>query len=114
VHELSVAAYLLEAVSEQARQNGARRVTAINLVVGERAGIVAESLRFAFDLLAADGVAAGAALNLRQTPMCFHCDACAADYTPAEAVFACPRCGQYGRVVDDGSALRIESLEVQS
>jgi hydrogenase nickel incorporation protein HypA/HybF len=113
VHELSIASYLIQAVTDQAQQSGAERVTAINLVVGERAGIVEDSLRFCFEMLAPDTLAAGAALNLRQTPMRFHCGPCAADYTPAEAVFTCPRCGQFGQMVDDGAGLLIESLEVQ-
>jgi len=112
VHELSIASYLIEAVSDQARQCGAERVTAINLVVGERAGVIEDSLRFCFEMLAPNTVADGAALRLRQTPMCFHCETCAADYSPAEAVFTCPRCGRYGQVVDDGAGLLIESLEV--
>ena len=114
MHELSIAASLLEAVAAQVRAGEVERVTAIHLVAGERAGIVEDSLRFCFDLLAAGTVAAGARLSLRRTPMRFYCEGCAADYSPAEADFACPHCGAYGRVVDDGAGLLIESLEVES
>ena len=114
MHELSIASYLLEAVTDQAQQSGAQRVTAINLLVGERAGIVEDSLRFCFDLLAPDTIADGAMLNLQLLPMRFYCQPCAADYAPRTGnEFTCPRCGQYGNVVDDGAELVIESLEVQ-
>ena len=113
MHELSLAAYLLEAVCRQAEQQAAERVLTINLLVGERSGVVEDSLRFCFDLLAPETVAAGAELRVRQTPMRFTCAACAADYAPTPDSFVCPGCGKYGQVQDDGTDLVIESLEVQ-
>jgi hydrogenase nickel incorporation protein HypA/HybF len=114
MHELSIAAYLLEAVQSQADESGAGRVLAINLVIGDRAGIVDDSLRFSFELLADGTLAEGAQLNTRRTPMRFHCDACAHAYTPLEADFRCPDCGTVGRMTDDGSALLIESIEIET
>ncbi len=58
MHELSIMSYLLESVEAEARQRGARKVLAINLVLGERAGID-DSLLFYFDLLT-PGTLAGA------------------------------------------------------
>jgi hydrogenase nickel incorporation protein HypA/HybF len=113
MHELSIASYLLEAVEEHARKGGATRVLAINLVVGERAGVVDDSLRFSFDLLAAGTLAEGAQIVARRTPMQFRCAKCAEDYAPVAGDFRCPRCGVVGQVVDDGSALKIESIEIE-
>ena len=36
--------YLLETVDDRARREGARRIVAINLVIGERASIIDDSL----------------------------------------------------------------------
>ena len=112
MHELSIAAYLLEAVEAHAQHHGPSRLLAINLVVGERAGIVDDSLRFSFDLLASGTTAEGAQINIRRTPMRFHCMECDSSYTPDEADFRCPSCGTVGRVTDDGSELLIESIEI--
>jgi hydrogenase nickel incorporation protein HypA/HybF len=114
MHELSIASYLLESVSDHARQIGARRVLAINLVLGERSGVVDESLCFSFDLLAAGTLAEGALLNARRTPMRFHCTPCAEDYPQTGDDFGCPRCGAVGQIVDDGSQLLIESIEIET
>lgn len=114
MHELAIAAYLLDAVETHAREMGASRVLAINLLVGERSGIVADSLRFSFDLLAPGTVADGAALNLRHTTMRFACADCGEDYQPSGADFACPRCHTVGQVTDDGSTLLIESLAIET
>ncbi len=112
MHELSIAAYLLEAVEEQAQQHELNHILVINLVVGERAGIVDDSLRFSFDLLASGTVAEGAQINIRRTPMRFHCAGCDSSYTPDDGSFHCPHCGTVGRVTDDGSELLIESIEI--
>jgi hydrogenase nickel incorporation protein HypA/HybF len=114
MHELSIAVYLLEAVAEHAQQIGARQVLAINLVVGERAGIVDDSLRFSFELLAPGTLAEGAQINTRRTPMRFHCAGCDDDYAPAGETFRCPHCGVAGQVIDDGSELLIESIEIET
>lgn len=114
MHEFSVMSYLLGAVEEQANWLGARKVLAINLVVGERAGIMTDSLSFYFDMLAQGMAAEGAQLNVRYTPMCFHCAQCGGDYAPKGGDFACPSCLGMGQIVDDGSDLLIESIEIET
>jgi hydrogenase nickel incorporation protein HypA/HybF len=114
MHELSIASYLLDAVEAQGRANGATRVVAINLVVGDRSGIVDDSLDFCLKMLAPGMLAEGARLKIRRTPMRFHCASCHAEYAPGEATFDCPACGVVGQVVDDGSGLLIESIEVET
>jgi hydrogenase nickel incorporation protein HypA/HybF len=114
MHELSVMTYLLEAVEEQARQHAASKVLAINLVIGERASIIDDSLLYYFDMLTPGTVAAGARLNTRRTRMRFHCPTCEEDYPRAGDDFACPHCGEVGQVTSDGSELLIESIEIET
>ena len=52
MHEMSVMSYLLETVQAEALEHGARKVLAVNLVMGDRASMVDDSLLFYFDLLA--------------------------------------------------------------
>jgi hydrogenase nickel incorporation protein HypA/HybF len=112
MHELSVMSYLLETVQAEAAERGARKILAVNLVMGDRASVVDDSLLFYFDLLAPGTLAEGAQLNVRRTAMRFCCERCQADYSPRGADFACPSCGTVGRVTDDGSELLIESIEL--
>jgi hydrogenase nickel incorporation protein HypA/HybF len=114
MHEFSVMSYLLEAVQERAQELEARKVLAINLVVGDRAGIVDDSLGFYFDMLTPGTLVEGALLNVRRTPMRFHCSRCDDDYSPVGADFDCPTCRTVGRVTDDGSTLLIESIEIET
>lgn len=114
MHELSVMGYLLETVEEQAQLIGAKKVLAINLVLGERASIFDDSLLFYFDLLTPGTVAEGAQLHVRRTELRFHCDRCASDYARVGDDFRCPSCHTVGQVTDEGSELLIESMEVET
>lgn len=113
MHELSVAAFLLERVERHAGRLAAGKVTAINLVVGERSCLGDDALRFSFDLLTVGTVADGARIAIRRTPMRFHCPGCDEAYVPAEADFACPTCQTIGQVTDDGGEMLIESVEIE-
>lgn len=113
MHEFSIVSYLLEAVEQEAQKREARRVTAINVAVGERAGID-DSLLFYFDMLTPDTMAEGAQLNIRRVGMRFACHNCTDDYAPRGSDFSCPQCGTVGRMVDDGSQLLIESFEIET
>ena len=113
MHELSIVTSLLEVVEERAQELGARRIVGINLVLGARSGIVADSLQFYFEMLAPGTLAEGAQINVQRTPLRFHCARCADAYLPADTDFRCPRCGVVGQVIDDGSELLIESIEIE-
>ncbi len=113
MHELSITSYLVETVQNEAQAQGATKVSSINLIAGERAGIVDDSIQFYFEQLAPGTILEGAHLNIQHTPMRFYCDGCASDYVPSGATFDCPSCGQVGQVTDDGSALLIESIEIE-
>lgn len=106
--------YLLETVEAQARQTGAGKVLAINLVMGERASVVDDSLLFYFDMLTPGTVVEGARLNLRRTAMRFHCAQCDCDYGRVGDDFCCPNCHVVGQVTDDVGELLIESIEVET
>lgn len=112
MHEFSVVTYLLDTVEAEARQHGADRVTEINLVVGERASIMDESLFFYFDMLKPGTLAQDAKLATRRVPSEFDCLECGNTFI-ASADFHCPRCGGIGRISSKGSEFYIESIEIE-
>lgn len=114
MHEYAVVISLLDAVETQARELGAQRVAAINLVIGERSCIVEDSLRFYVEMLAPGTLVDGAELNIRRTAMRFYCAACDRDYSPTGADFRCPQCREIGQLADDGSRMVIESMEIEA
>jgi len=115
MHEFSVVAYLLETVEDEARRHGASRVTEIELVIGERASIMDESLFFYFDMLKAGTLAQDAKLAARRVPSQFDCLECGDTFvvSVANTDFHCPRCGGIGRISNKGSEFYIESIEIE-
>lgn len=113
MHEMSIMSYLLEAVEAEAARAGARRVVDINLVIGERASVIDDSLLFCFDMLTPGTVAEGAKIHIRRTPMRF---TCARDglYGRRGEDFRCPSCGEVGTLTEEGSELLVESIEVEA
>jgi hydrogenase nickel incorporation protein HypA/HybF len=114
MHELSVMSHMLDAVEQQARQSGARKVLAINIMVGECASFGDDSLLFYFALLTPGRLSEGARLNIRHAPMRFHCPACNCDYSPPDGSFRCPTCNTAGQMTSDDAELLIESMEIET
>src|SRR5512137_2728136 len=76
VHEMALAESMLELVEETARRNGAARVTAVRIELGQLAQVERESLAFCFDAVARGGLANGAALEIDCTPGAAWCMPC--------------------------------------
>jgi len=113
MHELAVTQGILDLVLDATRREGGGRVTAIDLVVGELASIVDDSVQFYWDIIAEGTPAAGARLRFRRVPMQFECRACQALFEPRDEDFRCPHCGSGAVRVAAGDELRVESFDLE-
>jgi hydrogenase nickel incorporation protein HypA/HybF len=113
MHELSLMEALRDQALAAARAEGARRIAAISLQVGELAGVEVEALRFAFPVVMAGTIAAGAELRIEREPAECFCAACAAPFPASDGCCDCPRCGAISRRLLRGRDLRLLSLEVE-
>ncbi|MGA2569149.1 MAG: hydrogenase maturation nickel metallochaperone HypA [Terracidiphilus sp.] len=114
MHELSIAASVVETVTESAAAYPGARVKAVRLRVGVLASVVEDSLQFCWELATEGSPLAGAALVIQKLPVVVHCDACGAD-SEIEGVqsFRCPRCGAQAADLRQGRELDIESIELE-
>lgn len=86
---------MLDVLEESAREHGLKRITRVEVVVGELAGIVPEALEFAFAALAPlrGTMFAGAELMVERRQAMGRCQACGSDFSMAAGGFRCPSCG---------------------
>lgn len=113
MHELAITQSMLDIVLERAKESGARKVGAINLVIGELSGFVEESVRFYFDFLAKDTIAEGAVLNFKSVSAQARCRSCDKPFTIKELDWSCPQCGGSDIEITAGKELSIESIDVE-
>lgn len=114
MHELSIAASIVESVTESASAYPTACVKKVCLRVGALASIVEDSLQFCWGLATEGTPLAGAALVIHALPVVVHCDACGSD-TEIDGVqsFRCPRCSALTADLRQGRELEIASIELE-
>lgn len=113
MHELSIAASIVEAVTETAAAYPGARVHSVRLRVGALAAVVEDSLQFCWGITTEGTPLSGAKLMVRTMPVVVHCESCNVD-AELDSVqsFRCPRCGQPAADLRQGRELEIESIEI--
>jgi hydrogenase nickel incorporation protein HypA/HybF len=111
VHELGIAQDLLRCALEAAQAHGGLRVTRLRVRVGAMAAVSRDSLAFAFQVLSERTSAAGAALEVTETPPGWACPSCGRiEVAPAAA---CPTCGRGPLRSRSGHEVILESVEME-
>jgi hydrogenase nickel incorporation protein HypA/HybF len=113
MHESSVVEALLGLVLAKAKEAGAARVLAIDLVVGEATGYVDESLRFYLERYAAGTVAEGAELRTKRIAPLLRCGGCGKEFARERFSFTCPSCGAEGLPTGVGNEFYVDSMEIE-
>jgi hydrogenase nickel incorporation protein HypA/HybF len=108
MHELSITASVVSAVTARMRDRQVRR---IRLEVGRLSGLVPDSVRFCFEMVAAGTTCEGALLEIDEPPGRARCRGCGAAFETAEVLPLCA-CGSADVAVEGGRELRIREVEV--
>lgn len=112
MHEMSLAASILQIVETAARKEAFTRVRSLRLSVPALAGVEIGALRFALQSLAPDTVLAGADVVVEEPSSQARCLDCAQDIEITAHDEACPRCGSDRWRLSDGAGLRVVDLVV--
>ena len=113
MHELSVTQNILEIALRHAETANAKRITDLNLVIGELAGIVDDSLQFYWDIISRDTIAEGAQLHFDRRAALLHCSQCGHTFPLNGSEYRCPVCGNPRVTASGGDEFRLESIEIE-
>jgi hydrogenase nickel incorporation protein HypA/HybF len=112
MHEVSIMAEALRMAVDTAKSAGASRVLKLRLRVGRLSGVVPEAMRFAFDVVCRDTMAAGASLEIELVPATCRCATCQTEFECADFFNECPRCHNVSGELRRGRELEIADVEI--
>jgi len=96
-----------------AKSAGASRILRLRLRVGRMSGVVPDALRFAFDVVTHQTLAAGATLEIEPVPAACWCMTCQAEFEGADFFNECPRCHNPSGELRRGRELEIAAVEIE-
>ncbi|SEQ12887.1 hydrogenase nickel incorporation protein HypA/HybF [Solimonas aquatica] len=111
MHELSITRSIVAIACEHA---GGQRVSCVRLQIGKLSAVMPESIRFCFEVCAADTVLAGATLEIEEIEGRGRCSDCGAEFAMDLPVGRCAACGSLQVELLAGSELKIRELEVEA
>jgi hydrogenase nickel incorporation protein HypA/HybF len=113
MHELSIAASIVDAVTETAAAYPGARVKEVRLRVGTLASVVEDSLQFCWGITTEGTQLEGSKLVVRILPVVMHCGACGKDGELASLhSFRCAHCDEPCNDLRQGREMEIESIEI--
>ena len=108
MHELAITEGVVQAVTE--RLPGTP-IACVHLEIGAMSGVVADSVRFCFEMVTEGTTLEGARLDISEPPARCRCRDCGAEFEPDGPIALCD-CGSADVAVLAGQELRITSVEV--
>lgn len=114
MHELSVAASLLDLVLKTARDDGATTVLSARIRIGAGSCLNPDSLAFGFEALAAGTPASGCRLDIEHVPAPVTCPVCGWVGERLDvAELICPQCGGHPLRITGGRELTVDTITVE-
>ncbi len=113
MHEMGIALEVIRIANDSIPDElSGARIAKINLKIGKMAAVVADSLRFCFEIASKDTPAEGAELVIEEIPLQLRCRDCGTQWTAREPVFVCPDCKGSSVEMVSGRELDINTIEI--
>ena len=112
MHELSIAASIVDLAQEEAEGRGVR-VLAVHLKLGPLAGVVRDALLGSYSIAAAGTPLEHSRLVIEEVPVVMFCAQCRCRRTLRSVqLLRCPECGEAASEILQGAELQVSALEV--
>jgi len=113
LHELSIAAAILDRVAAEAARHAGARFTKVGVRVGELSGVDPEALSFGFEALTMESPWEGLALEIEHCPRMQRCRQCQYTFPCSNYETRCPKCGAGDTILVAGEELDIAFMETE-
>ena len=113
MHEVGIAASVLDAVRTELATRAGWRASAVRLRIGELAGVDPESLRFGFDALVRDSDLDPLRLEVEYLSRVQECLDCTETFSADRYTLECPTCRSLRSRCLSGDELDIVSIELE-
>lgn len=113
LHEYALTKRIVEIINRAAEENGAKRVNAASLMIGENTGIMPDSVQVYFEIIAKGTPAQDAKLELNLVKTQMHCRSCNKNFIKPRFSFECPDCGALGSPTEIGNECFVQSVELE-
>ncbi|MEZ4773593.1 MAG: hydrogenase maturation nickel metallochaperone HypA [Bacteroidia bacterium] len=110
MHELSIISQIVDIATTEANKAGVNEIDAIELEVGELAGIEFSAFEFAWEEGVSQSVLEHAACNIHRVAGKASCHHCQTVFDIRELFDPCPSCGSYENTIIKGKELIIKTL----
>jgi hydrogenase nickel incorporation protein HypA/HybF len=113
MHELSIAQNIIEIVAEHAAKVNAGRVTEVVLDVGAVAGVIPETLEFAWEVSVKDTIVEGAILKINFIEAKAICLECKKEFKLDDIFSICEYCNSIRYDIIQGKELKVKSIKIE-
>jgi len=113
MHELGIAASILDCVDQEAARHPGLHISKVGVKIGELAGVDGDALQFGFEVLVKDTEREPLTLEVVLVPRVQRCSKCGHEFRMTEFDPRCPLCDDFGTTCISGEELDIAYMEVE-
>ena len=113
MHEVGIAASILESVEAEARRRPGARFEAVGVRIGELSNVDKDALEFAFEALTRNTPLASLRLKVEWCPRRQRCLDCGTEFVVQELKLHCAACGSQKTSCIGGTELDVAYLELE-
>jgi hydrogenase nickel incorporation protein HypA/HybF len=110
MHEFSIIQGIVDIALDAAGNHHVKKVSAVEVEVGDASGVVHEALELAWEAATRDTMLNGALLKIKQIPLTAVCRKCGHRFCPKEIYDGCPDCGEFHAEIVKGKELRVVAV----
>ncbi|MFK5880773.1 MAG: hydrogenase maturation nickel metallochaperone HypA [Sulfurospirillum sp.] len=113
MHEYSIVTSLLDLCEENAKKEGSKKITKVEVKIGILSGVEPDLLQTAFDTFKEKTICDGAKFIMHIQDVVIHCNECNKEFTLKKNEFSCPECKSYNIETIDGEGMYLMRLEME-